>query len=87
MPSSAWCRRPPTPHPSRHTPRSVGTHNARNSPHTSASPAPLNMRLRAHDHRGTLFGAAGTVVYGPRINAAAILLASEAMSPSSGPRC
>jgi hypothetical protein len=42
MPSSARCRRPPTPRPSRHTPRSVGTHNARNPPHTSASPVPLN---------------------------------------------
>jgi hypothetical protein len=33
------------------------------------------------------FGAAGSVVYGPRINAAAILLAARAMFPSSGPRC
>ncbi|MDQ3827047.1 MAG: IS66 family transposase, partial [Actinomycetota bacterium] len=31
------------------------------------------------------FGAAGSVVYGPRINAAAILLAARAMFPSSGP--
>lgn len=32
------------------------------------------------------FGAAGSVVYGPRINAAAILLPARAMFPSSGPR-
>jgi hypothetical protein len=32
MPSSARCRRPPTPHHHRHTPRSVSTHNAGNRP-------------------------------------------------------
>ena len=42
MPSSARCRRQPTPHRHRHTPRSVGTHNARKPPPTSASPAPPN---------------------------------------------
>lgn len=44
MPSSARCRRPPTPHRHRHTPRSVGTHNAPKPPPTSASPVPLNTR-------------------------------------------
>ena len=42
MPSSARCRRLPTAHPAQHTPRSVGTHNARKPPPTSDSPAPLN---------------------------------------------
>jgi hypothetical protein len=42
MPSSARCRRPPTAHPAQHTPRSVSTHNAREPPPTSDSPAPLN---------------------------------------------
>jgi hypothetical protein len=44
MPSSARCRRPSTPHRHRHAPRSVGAHNARKPPHTSASPVPLNNR-------------------------------------------
>ena len=33
------------------------------------------------------FGRAGTVAYGPNINAAAVLLNSEGNVPSSGPRC
>ena len=49
MPSSARCRRPPTPHRHRHAPRSVGTHNARKPPRTSASPMPLNNHSSAKD--------------------------------------
>ena len=52
MPSSARCRRLPTAHPAQHTPRSVGTHNARKPPPTSDSPAPLNKRAGL-DRRGT----------------------------------
>ncbi len=39
------------------------------------------MWLRQDHHRGAPFGAAGTVVYGPNLNAAAILLASEGNVP------
>ena len=49
MPSSARCRRLPTAHPAQHTPRSVGTHNARKPPPTSDSPAPLNNRTAVLD--------------------------------------